>query len=279
MPNCPGCRGPLAENEQTCSHCGADTSWWLAREGEVYGPYDTATVRYILAEGRATLGDPAMIGREGHWSTVGQLLEAGPEQPAHQPETLAAPSTGSGPKPARYRGWSFAGWLIYIGVLMAACVGIAAAIIWPVQRGIEREKAAAVSEANLRQVGVALELYAHHSGGRLPAAGAWEQAVARYLPTPEAYRSGIDGSPQPFWYNEGLSGVDLKPLRNVKGLVLVAEPGAVPERLGDVIPRVDNVPRPEGFYFFYTDGSAAAHAPGADYGILKPAATSPPAGR
>jgi len=145
MPNCPGCRGPLTENEQTCGRCGADASWWLAREGEVYGPYDTATVRYILAEGRATVSDPAMIGREGHWSTIGQLLEAGPEQPAHQHETLAAPSTGSGPKPARYRGWSFGGWLIYIGVLMAACVGIAAAIIWPVQRGIEREKAAAVS--------------------------------------------------------------------------------------------------------------------------------------
>lgn len=272
MPNCPGCRRPLAENEQTCSHCGADTSWWLAREGEVYGPYDVATVRYILAEQRATLSDPAMIGREGQWSTIGQLLEAGPDQPADQPETFAAPSPVSGPKPARYRSWSFRGWLIYIGVLLAACVGVAVVIIWPVQRGIEREKAAAVSEDNLRQVGVALELYAHHSGGRLPAAGAWEQAVARYLPTPEAYRSEIHGSPEPFWYNEALSGADFKPLRKAKGLVLLAEPRAMPEQRGDVIVEADDAPRPEGFYFFYTDGSTAVHAPGADYGILEPPA-------
>ncbi len=274
MPNCPRCQGLLTEDEQTCRYCGADTSWWLAREGEVYGPYDVATVRYILSERRATLSDPAMIGREGHWSTIGQLLEAGSDQSAPLAEMPATPSPASAPKPARYRGWSFRGWLIYIGVLLVACVGVAAAIIWPVQRGIEREKAAAVSEVNLRQVGIALELYAHSNGGRLPARGAWERAVAVSLREPEAYRSEIHGSPQPFWYNEALSGADFKPLRKAKELVLVAEPGAVPEQLGDVIPPVDNAPRPEGFYFFYTDGSAAPHAPGADYGILEP-----PAGR
>lgn len=274
MPNCPGCRGPLAESEQTCKYCGADTSWWLAREGEVYGPYDTATVRYILSDHRAMPADPAMIGREGHWSTVGQLLGAGFDQSAPVPGAAAAPVPGSEPKTVRYRSWSFRGWLMYIAVLLAACAGVAYAIIWPAQARIDRAKAAAVSEVNLRQVGVALELCAHHNGGRLPAAGGWEQAVAGYLPTPEAYRSGIHGTPQPFWYNEALSGADFKPLRQVKGLVLLAEPRAVQEQRGDVVVRAGDPPRPEGFYFFYTDGSAAVYPPGADYG-----STQPPAGR
>ncbi len=278
MPNCPSCGSQLPENEQTCNSCGADTTWWIARGNDVYGPYDAATVRFILTDGRAMPSDPAVIGRDGQWSTIGQLLSDGPARVAGE-----APAQSPGPAPAkaptRYRGWSFRGWLIYAAVVFIACVAVAAAIILPAQRGTKRENAAAASLVNLKQVGAALELHAHYNGGLLPPEGAWEQTVSTYLRDPEIYRSAIGGKPQPFWYNEALSGTEFSSLRGEERLVLVAEPGALGDQTGGGS-RHRPAPRPEGYGVLYTDGSVATHAPGADYGILVPSGvgSSPEAG-
>ncbi len=272
MANCPNCKATLPENAQTCPHCAADASWWLAREGEVFGPYDLATVRFILADDRATLEDLAMIGREGQWQVLGELI--GEEGLAVTGPTIppVASTAADEPKgePARYRNWSVTGWLVYVVVFVLICAGAAGAIIWPMYAGVSRENAAEQAESNLRQIGLALQLYVHECGGRLPLEGKWEEAIACYLPDPQLYRTRIRGEEEAYWYNDALAGGDPAQWSNQAKLVVAAEPGAFDE------PQA-SPPRAEGFFYLHADGEVTAHPPGETSGELKPStAVSPP---
>jgi len=268
MAKCPNCEGVLADNGNTCPHCGADTSWWLAREGEVYGPYDLATVRFVLADNRATLRDLAMIGRQTQWRPLGELLsQEDIATAAVQPAPVTTPGTSerapaAKPEP-KYRNWSVRGWLLYVLLFILGCGVAAWAITWPTYAKVSKREAARQSESNLEQIGLALQLYAHDHDGRLPQKGKWEQAVAHYLPDAEAYRTRVGGKEESYWYNDRLAGGDPQQWSNHAKLVLAAEPGAFEE------PQ-PAPPRPEGFMYLYADGSVAAHPPGHDFGQLEP---------
>ncbi len=278
MPNCPQCQAWLRENTRSCPHCGADASWWLAREDQVYGPYDLATVRFILADDRATPQDLAMIGREGQWQPLGELIgEQGlattgrslpPVAATASTEQTAAPAKAQ----ARYRNCSAGGWLVYVMGFVLVCAAAGGGIIWPAYARVSRESAAQQAESNLRQIGLALQLYAHESGGRLPPPGRWQAVVARYLPDPAAYHSRIRGRDEGYWYNEALAAGNSQQWSNKARLVVAAEPGALDPTSGAS-------PRAEGFLYLYADGQVKAHQPGEQIGDVQPAITGLPARR
>lgn len=257
MSSCPQCQAELPEEARECPRCGGEVSWWLQREGQVYGPYDLATVRFILADERVTAEDLARIGGEGEWQALGELLGGSAEVARPASEDTAPKQEG------KYRTWSATGWIVYVGVFLLVCAGAAFAIIWPAWSKIAGGNAAEEAVSNLEQIGLALELYAHEHDGRLPGRGGWEQAVARYLSEPEMYHAGAGGEGGSYWYNERLAGGKPSEWSNCRELVMAAEPGAFAEPVG-------RPPREEGFLYLYADGHVAAHAPGEDAGDLEP---------
>ncbi len=270
MTNCPNCKATLSENTQTCPHCAADASWWLAREGEVFGPFDFATVRFVLADDRATLQDLAMIGREGQWQPLGELI--GEEGSAATGPTIAPVASRAPDEPKtepRYRNWSATGWLVYVVLFVLVCAGAAGAIIWPIHARVSRENAAQAAESNLRQIGLALQLYAHEHGGRFPLQGKWDEAIAHYLPDPQVHRTRVRGKEESYWYNDALAGGEPVQWNNKARLVVAAEPGALDE------PQA-SPPRAEGFLYLYADGEVRAHPPGEAFGEVQPSTARSP---
>jgi hypothetical protein len=215
MAKCPKCNRNLPAAVKQCAHCGAGVTWWLSRDGEVYGPYDEQTVRYIVRDRRATLDDPAMIGREGTWRPLGELL--GPDAP----QTAARRPRSTSQEPAPYRHWSAGGWLVYIAILFAACAVIAGVIAWPTYRQLDAGDGDARSRAHLEQVYLALKLYAHENGGQLPPQGEWTEVVESFIgpervqtPAGKAYR-----------LNDTLGGQSLADLATADDVpVLASEP-------------------------------------------------------
>lgn len=62
MKGCPNCSAPLAPSQLTCPACGADASLWIARAGEVFGPYTFADLQRAQSEGRLGADDQVKVG-------------------------------------------------------------------------------------------------------------------------------------------------------------------------------------------------------------------------
>lgn len=241
MANCPSCDGKLPQNTQTCPYCGADTSWWLTRDGEVYGPYDEATVRYILRDKRARKNDLAMIGSDGQWRPLHELLEETPHDLTAG--TSLGDSGGDRTREDKYRHWSGKQWLIFAGVLVVVCVGATCAIVGPTYRDLTARNAQAHTRAGLEQIWLALEVYAAHHDGRFPAQGEWVETLegfvgAETLHTPAGRR---------YWFNENLGGKELASLSHPETLIVAAQPGAMSEK-----------PPDRDFLYLYADGHIEA---------------------
>ncbi len=257
MANCPHCQAELTEEARECPRCGGEVAWWRQREGQVYGPYNLATVRFILEDGRASAEDLATIGGEGDWQALGELLGDSKDVARRASEDAGAKQE------SKYRTWSATGWIVYVGVFLLVCAGAAAAIVWPAWSRIAGENAADDAVSKLEQIGLALELHEHEHDGRLPERGGWEQAVARYLPDPERYHAGAGGKGASYWYNERLAGGKRSEWSNCSKLVVAAEPGAFAQPVG-------KAPRAEGFLYLYADGHVAARGGGEDAGDFEP---------
>ncbi|MFP3904439.1 MAG: hypothetical protein ACLFWB_09400 [Armatimonadota bacterium] len=253
MAQCPACNGKLPHHVQTCPYCGADTTWWLSREGEVYGPYDERTVRYILQDNRATEEDLAMIGRQGQWRPLRKLLEQTPDD-----LTTKAPRATrerSGAAQERYRHWSVRQWGIFAAVMVVVCAAAACALVGPTYRAIATREADARSRANLEQIWLALKLHASYHKGRLPHQGEWIKTLEGFAGD-ETLRS--QGG-QRYWLNEKLGGRGLADLPDPSTLIVAAEPGAMSEK-----------PTDRNLLYLYADGHIDAAKPGEDTGRTEP---------
>lgn len=221
MATCPKCKRDLPEQARECPHCGADTTWWLSRDGKVYGPYDEKTVRYIVRDRRAELDDPAMIGRKGTWRPLRDLLEP-PVSQAQEPTTT--PQTGAAEQEDPYRHWSIGGWLLFIAIFLVVCVTVAGAIVWPTHRHLSTRDRHARCRAHLKQIYLSLDLYAHENGGRLPPSGEWMSTIESFIGSERAHTP----AGRAYWLNETLGGKKLTELaEGEEPAILAAEPGAL----------------------------------------------------
>ena len=109
--------------------------------------------------------------------------------------------------------------------MLLAALAVFAAILFPVF-GRAKEKAQATAcLSNVRQLGMAVLMYAADHEERLPEADSWKDAIAEYVGDNEAlFTCPVTG--QRYIFNEALSDVDMKDLDNPQGDPHTLGPGA-----------------------------------------------------
>jgi hypothetical protein len=216
-----------------------EPTWWLQRDGQLYGPYPLATLRFVLQDRRARPSDLAGPSESGPWQPLGELIASIPPPPAvpsappppvpvapappPPPTLIATPAASSPVTPPRPAGRGGLGWALGAAVLLGLFVAIPLVTVGPVYREARAKAVAQAAKASLQQVGLALEVYTEGNGGLLPPAGQWERGVQTILKEPAQLR-GPGG--QAFVYNETLSGRRLADIRQQQGLELARDPVA-----------------------------------------------------
>ena len=218
MLKCPRCDAPLPETGETCPNCGADIGWWMSREGQVYGPYDLQTVQFCQQDGRIVDDDYVKLGRDEPWFRVSEVFGAKAAVP--QPAVPAPPVTAPGaaapapgvPAPRKSNAVVI---LVVVGAVVVmglAVLAILAAILLPVF-GRARDKAQQTAcMSNLKQIGVALHIYATENDDSLPPADSWREALEPYLQAEEVYMCPSTG--EQYVFNEALGGQNIEAIGN-----------------------------------------------------------------
>lgn len=166
---CPKCGAALPPAATTCASCQADVSLWLARAGQVYGPYTLADLQRSQREGRLGRDDMVMIGSEGCWEPLAGFLQllASPAAPVPMPPPTA-PVPSMAPRPRRGGDPTLAIVLVVAAFILLSIVAVLAAILFPVFARA-REKARQDScLSNTKQISLALLMYAQDYDERLP---------------------------------------------------------------------------------------------------------------
>ncbi len=178
-----------------------EQNWWMSRGGEVYGPYDYDYVK---------------CGEEP-WRRASEAL------PNTGPAVAAAGTSLPRPSRPSSQKWIIIGVVAGAAFILLAALAVLAAILFPVF-GRAREKAEATAcLSNVKQLGLALMMYAGDHEGRLPEANSWEEAIAEYVGDNEAVFT-CPTTGQGYIFNEALSGVDLKDLDNPQEIPMLWEP-------------------------------------------------------
>ena len=184
MPDCPKCQTDLPLQGEKCLKCGADINWWSSRDGQVYGPFDLATVHFCRQDGRIVDDDYVRIG-DGPWALARDVLPAHAEYtPKPFPSQLAPVAPLVKPAKSSRSTYLVVGLVVVVGLLMM--LGIMAAILFPVfARARDRAQTAACM-ANLKQISAGLRMYANAHAGRLPPGVEWSKECSFYLkPRPQ----------------------------------------------------------------------------------------------
>lgn len=185
---------------------GPGEGWWLQRDGQTFGPYDLATLRFILQDNRAQAADPVAATREGPWRRLGDVIASLPPPPP-PPETPAPPPAAPAPPPASNTRFT-AGFLGCLAVI-AAFIAIPVFTVGPLYRTAQAKAVARTAESCLQQAHAALETYALTNDGRLPPPGQWETALSKILPNPDQLQGP---GHQDFIFNDQVGGKPLDAL-------------------------------------------------------------------
>jgi len=201
---------------------GGEQNWWMSRGGEVYGPYDYQTILFCRQDGRIVDDDYVKCGGEP-WRRASEAL----------PEARAAVAA-TGTSPPRPSGASSQKWIIIAVVAGAAfmlltALAVFAAILFPVFSRAKEPSQARGCLSNVKQLGLALMMYADDHQEILPQASSWEEAVAPYIAAPQIFTCPTTGKGHAF--NEALSGADLKDLDNPQATPMLWEPALDAEGL------------------------------------------------
>ncbi len=208
MPN-----GPESRGEQ---------NWWTSRGGEVYGPYDYQTILFCRQDGRIVDDDYVKCGDEP-WQRAAEALPVSEGAAAAARTSLPRPSRTSSQK------WIIIGVVAGAAFMLLAAVAIVAAIVFPVfGRARERAQGAACLN-NVRQLTMALQMYATEHGEKLPNAESWEEDISEYLFNEEILTCRTTG--KHYSFNRKLSGVDLRDIRKPAEVPLLWEPALDAEGL------------------------------------------------
>ena len=191
-----------------------EQNWWMSRGGEVYGPYDYQTVLFCRQDGRIVDDDYVKCGEEP-WRRASEALpKAGP---------AAGPAFPTPPPRSSSQKWIIIGVVAGAAFMLLAALAVFAAILFPVF-GRAKEKAQATAcLSNVKQLGLALMIYAADHEETLPKADSWKDAIAEYVGDNEAlFICPTTG--QRYIFNEVLSGADLKDLDNPQETPILWEP-------------------------------------------------------
>ena len=199
-----------------------EQNWWMSRGGKVYGPYDYQTILFCQQDGRIVDDDYVKCGEEP-WQRASEALPEARAAAAAAGVSAAQPSKSSSQK------WIIIGVVAGAAFMLLAALAIVAAILLPVF-GQAKEKAQATAcLSQVKQLGVALMMYAADHEETLPEADSWEEAVAPYIMNAEILACPVTG--KHYIFNEGLSGVDLKDLDNPQATPMLWEPALDAEGL------------------------------------------------
>ncbi len=202
---------------------GGEQNWWTSRGGEVYGPYDYQTLLFCRQDGRIVDDDYVKCGDEP-WQRASEALP--------EPGAAATAARTSPPHPSRpsSQKWIIIAVVAGAAFMLLAALAIFAAILFPVF-GRAKEKAQATAcLSQVKQLGLALMMYAADHEETLPEADSWEDAIAEYAGDNEALFT-CPTTGQRYIFNEALSGVDLKDLDNPQETPMLWEPALDAEGL------------------------------------------------
>lgn len=200
----------------------AGGEWWLRRGGQDYGPYSLSALIYIRQDNRALDSDQVSQDPAGPWIALGELLARVPPVPTpaleSPPPGQAAPATTDGGTPrAMLRPTS-----CLLGGLLVLALFVAAPLVTvgPLYRQAQVQSFRSAAEDSLKQLGLALELYAYDHGDRLPPAGQWETTVASVLGQSPPLRSPGGGA---YEFNPDLAGRRWSQVRSTPRLWLARD--------------------------------------------------------
>jgi prepilin-type processing-associated H-X9-DG protein len=217
MAQCPKCGGELAAERLECPSCGAEAALWIGRAGRTYGPYTLSDLRQAQAQGRLGPGDLLMIGSEGQWRPLAEVMgqEVLKAPPPPMPSVHEGAGTVSGLRPPTHsappaapvkRQETPVGLIVGLVLLiMVVPIMILAAILFPVFAKAREKARQASCMANVKQINLGLLMYCQDWDERFPPK---HQAgmTGGLLPPPPgaqtAYGSAISPYPPGDWRSD-----------------------------------------------------------------------------
>ena len=146
----------------------------LKPDGERLGPFDEKVVRDMVASGEISLGDKLED------ATSGSIWE---------PSIFSPPPSGA-PGPTKSKGMSPVAWvLIGVCLLCVPCVGILAAVLFPVFSQAKIAAQATSTLHQLKKVGVSVALYQIDFDDKFPPK---MESVANVWPYVRSYARSVD---------------------------------------------------------------------------------------
>lgn len=198
-----------------------EQNWWTSRGGEVYGPYDYQTVLFCRQDGRIVDDDYVKCGEEP-WRRASEALPVS--------EAAAAASVSAAPRSkSSSQKWIIIGVVAGAAFILLAALAIFAAILFPFFGQAKERAQATACLSNVRQLGMAVLMYAADHEERLPEAESWENDISEYLFNKEILTCPTTG--KHYVFNKKLSGVDLKDLDNPQATPMLWEPARGAEGL------------------------------------------------
>ncbi len=206
---------------------GSEQNWWSSRGGKVYGPYDYQTVLFCRQDGRIVDDDYVKQG-DGPWLRAGDVLPAGAGmQPAPvDPATpTTTPTAATAPAQLAKRSSNTLLIALVVGgglVMLLAALAIFAAILLPVFARAKGKNQQTQCMNNLKQLEMAVLMYAAEHKEVLPPADSWEEAIAEYIGDAEILTCPVTG--ERYVFNEALGGMDMKHIEDPAATPMLWEP-------------------------------------------------------
>ncbi len=194
-----------------------------SRGGEVYGPYDYQTIVFCRRDGRIVDDDYVKCG-DGPWRRASEALP--------EPGAAVTAAGSSPPRPSRpsSQKWIIIGVVAGAAFMLLAALAVFAAILFPVFARAKEKAQATVCLSNVKQLGIAVLMYAADHEDTLPEADSWKDAITEYAGDNEAlFVCPVTG--QRYIFNEVLSAVALKDMDNPAETPMLWEPALDAEGL------------------------------------------------
>ncbi|MCE5237351.1 DUF1559 domain-containing protein [bacterium] len=264
MATCPQCGTELPPTSATCPACQAEVSFWLARAGQVYGPYTRQDLEEARVQRRLAPGDQVKIG-QGEWQPLAAVLKA-----ASLPPVAPPPPVQYAASRPRQRDSMQA--LIIVGAvcfLALVFIPILAAILFPVFAKAREKARQSSCLSNVKQLSLAMLQYCADNDGCLPprpAAGAtpapfapddWRQRIYPYVRNREIFLCPTSQAPDSYGFGEQLYGLEARSVKTPSEVLQLFDKGFLD---GSAPP-----PHSEGYNVGYVDGHCRwVHRPGDD---------------